>query len=85
MPIYLKTKIVESKRTNIPRYGMTIDGYTQINGAPTSIMVCLDGEKRWRRVMCWQFSNIGTCFVRIKGKEYIVRDYQIPKPGSMEN
>jgi len=46
-PKYLTTKIAESKRTlnHIPRYGM----------------IRLEGEKVWRRVMVWQFSNSGTC------------------------
>ena len=27
--------------------------------------------------MCWQFSNAGTCFVRIKEVPHIVRDYEL--------
>lgn len=80
MPDYLKTKIVESKQTDAPRYGMTVDGYTKRSGAPTSYMIRLEGETRWRRLMLWQFSNAGTCFVRIKGKEYIVPGHDIPMP-----
>jgi hypothetical protein len=30
---------------------------------PTSYMVKLPGGKRWRRVYCCIFSNIGTCYV----------------------
>ena len=76
---YLETKIVEAKRTkDVPRYGMTADGYTKKSGAPTSVMIRLDGEKKWRRVMVWQFSNVGTCFVRIKGECLVVRnEYEI--------
>lgn len=30
---------------------------------PTSRMVKLPGESRWRRVYCCIYSNIGTCYV----------------------
>ena len=71
-------RIVETKRTSKPRYGMTAEGYTCIAGAPTSYMVRFEGEKRWRRLMCWCFSNVGTCFVRIGGVPYVVRDSDMP-------
>jgi len=38
---------------------------------PTSRMVRLPGDPRWRRVYCCVFSNIGTCYVT-KGKDWIV-------------
>ena len=66
-------KVTAVKRTYSPKYGMCADGYTKRCGAPTSYMVQLDGSKRWRRVMCWQFSNAGTLFVRVNKEEYIVR------------
>lgn len=75
---YLETKIVEAKYTSRPNYGMTTDGYTKRSGAPTSLMLRLEGETRWRRLMCWQFSNIGTCFVRINKIPYVVRDCDLP-------
>ncbi len=77
-PKYLEKKIVETKRTETPRYGMAADGYTVRSGAPTSMMIRLEGEKIWRRLMVWQFSNAGTCFVRIKGECLIVPDHTIP-------
>ena len=78
---YLKTKIVESKVKNpTPGSGMTVNGYTKLSGAPSSLMIRLEGENRWRRLMCWQFSNAGTWFVRIKGKEFIVGD--VPQPSN---
>jgi hypothetical protein len=77
---YLKTPIVESRRTETPRYGIAADGYTLRSGAPTSLMVRLDGETRFRRLMVWQFSNAGTAFVRIKGTPYVVNEYDIPEP-----
>lgn len=76
---YLTTRIVETKRTETPRYGVTADGYTRKSGAPTSYMIRLEGESRWRRLMAWQFSNVGTLFVRVKGETLIVRDYDIPE------
>ena len=38
---------------------------------PTSYMVKLPGEPRWRRVYCCIFSNSGTCYVA-RGKDWIV-------------
>ena len=71
-------KIVETRRTATPRYGMCVDGYTKRSGAPTHLLVRLEGEKRFRRLMCWQFSNAGTCFLRIKGENVVVSDSDIP-------
>lgn len=70
---YLETSIAETKTTDTPRYGMAADGYTLRSGAPTSRMIRLEGEKIWRRVMCWQFSNAGTLFVRVKGQPLVIR------------
>lgn len=74
-PVYL-TKPIAAKRENPidSRRYMTRGGYTKRSGAPIGIMIRLVGEARWRRVMVWQFSNAGTCFVRIKGVPHIVRD-----------
>ena len=71
-------KIVASRRTDVPRYGIGAYGYTLRSGAPTGWMVRLDGETRWRRVMCWQFSNAGTAFLRIGGVPVIVSDADLP-------
>lgn len=77
---YLETPIVEAKRTETPWYGVTSLGYSVRSGAPSSLMIRLDGEKRFRRLMIWQFSNAGTAFVRIKGQPLIVNEYDIPTP-----
>ena len=77
---YLTTKIAASRRTDTPPCVMTDDGYTQRSGAPTSYLIRLEGETRWRRLMAWQFSNNGTLFVRINGENMIVRQYDIPEP-----
>jgi len=76
--LYLQKPIVEARRTAQPRYGMTRDGYTVRSGAPTSTMIRLQGEKIFRRLMVWQFSNAGTLFVRIDGKSYVVRQENLP-------
>lgn len=69
---YLTTPIAEKKTTARPSYGMARSGYTLRSGAPTSIMIKLEGETRWRRVMVWQFSNAGTAFVRICGVPHVI-------------
>lgn len=80
MSEYLTTKIEAARRTKTPTWGMTVDGYTKRSGAPTSYMIRLAGETRWRRLMAWQFSNAGTLFVRIKGENMIVNEFDIPEP-----
>lgn len=80
---YLTVKIVEARRVPLKyAYGMTVLGYTVRRGAPTSVMIRLEGEKRWRRLMIWQFSNAGTAFVRIKGECLVVPDHIIPEVSS---
>lgn len=77
---YLRKKIVASRRDrNPPRYGRCVDGYTVRRGAPTEMMVMLQGEKRWRRVMVWCFSNCSTLFLRIRGEEFVVQSHEIPE------
>ena len=44
-------------------YGMKI---------PTTRMVRIPGDNRWRRVYCTIFSNIGTCWISVKGDRVIV-------------
>lgn len=63
-----------------PYRGMAADGYTTRSGAVTSYEVQLTGDPawRWRRLMCWQFSNIGTVFVRVHGKCMVVCDTDLP-------
>jgi len=71
-------RIAEARRTERPSWGVLQDGYTARHGAPTSIMVRLEGEKRWRRLMVWCVSNSGTLFLRIRGKEIIVDESDLP-------
>jgi hypothetical protein len=47
----------------------TATGYG--NKIPTHLMVRLPGDKRWRRVYCCIYSNMGTNYV-IKNNEWIV-------------
>lgn len=79
MSMNLTKKIVAKKSTNTPRHGMTRDGYTKRSGAPTHLMIQLEGEKIWRRLMCWQFSNCGTLFVKIKKEYLIVDEFALPR------
>lgn len=65
-------KIAEQRQRGNPRPRLDVYGYTVRAGSPTSWEVRLEGETRWRRVYVWQFSNAGTCFVRIKGEDVIV-------------
>ena len=39
---------------------------------PTSKMVRLPGSKRWRRVYCCIYSNIGTCYVTMPNGDWTV-------------
>ena len=79
---YLTTPIVEMRIDPPPRgSGMTREGYTKRSGAPTERMIRLQGEKRWRRLMVWQFSNTGTLFVKIEGKPHVVREEMLPAEG----
>ena len=81
---HLTTPIVEVRHDPPPRgSGMTREGYTKRSGAPTSRMVRLQGEKRWRRLMIWQFSNLGTLFVNLDGKPHVVREEMIPQEGAV--
>lgn len=80
MPTPTLDRIIVAAKRDYPntQYGTTTDGYTKRSGAPTSIMIRLENETRWRRLMVWQFSNAGTLFVRIKGEPYIVNEWQLP-------
>lgn len=77
---YLETKIAEAKHAPIDqRHGMTVEGYTKRSGAPSSAMIRLDGEKRWRRLMIYQISNAGSIFVNVKGQRLYVREHELPE------
>ena len=81
---YLTTPIVEVRHDPPPHgSGMTREGYTKRSGAPTSSMIRLQGEKRWRRLMVWQFSNLGTLFVRLNGVPHVVREEMLPTEGAV--
>ncbi len=71
--------IAEAKTKRVKSHGCNKYGYTHKSGAPTSIMIRFADETIWRRLMVWQFSNVGTLFVRMKGKEYIIREHEVPK------
>ena len=72
------SRITRAKQGDAPRYGMTALGYTKRSGAPSSVMIQIDGESRWRRVMIWCFSNAGTMFVRVKGQPLVIsNDFEL--------
>lgn len=74
-------KIVEARRIPPPtQYGMTAMGYTKNSGAPTDLMVRIEGESRLRRLMVWQFSNAPTLWVRVKGQCCVISQHEIPTP-----
>ena len=64
---------LESKDAPMPHHvaglSYTATGYGR--KLPTTRMVRLPGNPRWRRVYCCIFSNIGTCYVTA-GKDWIV-------------
>lgn len=76
-PKYLQTEIAQVKYTDTPRYGFTRMGYSVRTGAPSHVMIRLEGEGRWRRVMVWCFSNASTYFVRVAGECLIVSGYDL--------
>lgn len=73
-PSYLTTPIAETKQTKIPKGGVCVSGYSKLAGAPTATLIRLAGEKIFRRVRVWCFSNTYTSFVMVAGKALIVRD-----------
>lgn len=74
---YLDKKIVDLKRTHRPQYGMSANGYTHRSGAPTNVMIKLEGDRIWRRVMCIQTSNVGSFFIKMKGSNYYIQDWML--------
>jgi len=72
---YLDKPFAEIRITRHPNYGMCRNGYSCRRGAPTSFLVRLEGEKRFRRVMCWQFSNAGTGFLRVRGESLLLQPH----------
>jgi len=86
---YLETPIAEIRRTITPRWGMTSLGYTVRGGAPAQFKVRLQGETRWRRLMIVQFSNAGSCFVRVANErlwvhgEHLPDNSEVPSAGSL--
>lgn len=68
----LRAEVAESRQRGNPRPRLDVFGYTVLAGSPTCTEVRLVGDARWRRVYVWQFSNAGTCFVRVRGEPVIV-------------
>ena len=55
------------KETECPRSNSRAGYGSKI---PTQYKVFV--ENKWRRVYCRQYSNIGTCYVLIKGEQVII-------------
>ena len=78
MSVRYLEKRIDRKRVDIPaNRRLTAEGYTPRSGSPSDWMIRLEGENRWRRVYCWQFSNAGTLFIRVNGQPIVVRDYEL--------
>ena len=78
MSVRYLEKRIDRKRVDIPaNRRLTAEGYTPLSGSPSDWMIRLEGENRWRRVYCWQFSNCGTLFIRVNGQPIVVRDHEL--------
>lgn len=78
MSVRYLEKRIDRKRVDIPvNRRLTADGYSLRSGSPSDWMIRLEGENRWRRVYCWQFSNCGTLFIRVNDQPIVVRDYEL--------
>ena len=75
---HLKTPIVEVKYTDFPLYAMVKNPYTIRTDEPTNRMVKLEGEKFWRRVMCWGYKNMETYLIWLKGRPFRIHDRDFP-------
>jgi len=68
-------KITERKQSpftgNLWNY-LTVDGYTKRSGAPTPLMVKIEGSNRWYRVYQVCFSNSGTNFIKTKENPFLI-------------
>lgn len=62
-----ETRITAVRETPIPRHRRRQDGYGTL--VPGAHMVQLDG-KRWYRVRTTCWSNAGTDFIRVDGKQH---------------
>lgn len=72
MVTHLTGTVAEVRRTDRPYWGWTVEGYTCKQGGPTEYLIRLEGEKNFRRVMVYLFSNAGSAFVRIGGKAHFL-------------
>lgn len=78
MSVRYLEKRIDRKRVDIPaNRRLTAEGCTPRSGSPSDWMIRLEGENRWRRVYCWQFSNAGTLFIRVNDQPIIVKDYEL--------
>ena len=71
MVVYLEEFDIQDRRVDeqAPMYGRNADGY----GSKIPTRHWLKVDNRWRRVYCTIFSNVGTCWINVKGEKLIVR------------
>ena len=65
-------KTIEHKTDNCRPYGQSPEGYGRKIAMPYRVR--LNERGPWRRVYCCIFSNVGTCYIVVRGAEYIIRD-----------
>lgn len=70
-------KIAEVKRTETPRSGHTKSGYGP--RVPTSRMIRLENDHKWRRIYCVIYSNAGTAFFVHDKRRVVVSDCDLPE------
>lgn len=69
--------IAETKVDRSAKPRLCADGYTRRDGSPTETMIKIVGSNCWRRMYVLQFSNAASYFVRVGGKLYFLRDYDL--------
>lgn len=66
-------------RKRLPDYRASASGYGR--KIPTSYVIQRPGEAVWRRVYITCYSNSGTCWIQVGGKDFgeVVPDYRVPE------
>lgn len=68
----MAVKIIEQKRTEIPRSGQTVSGYG--SRLATSRLVKLSDSPKWYRVYVICYSNSGSAYIRRNGKRVFINE-----------
>ena len=67
---YCMSSLKEYGRVKVTEYPHSNSRTGYGDKIPTQYLVFI--AKKWRRVYCRQYSNIGTCYVLIKGERVII-------------